>query len=279
MSQWNSMRAKRSGRDAAKMDKALRIAMATVRKTMGQKRLLACPRLQSGLKSSPRFQYPLSERLEWLRAVQQTDGQSESKKKKKKKELKKICEAAVRQSLLKDDRQPFNLDWRPLKRAQTPDALCLLQPQYVSPSTAFSFTGGWIISDFYYIRPETTSLYACVTCTCAGARDLTLVLMAKNKQFGNCGAATSGLILANSCIRRLRGEVIFCTGAQSNQLEGTWPGSQIQFHLEGKSLWIKKSISRMTPGMNHFIRNGKYRGITTRWRPLRQYWGWQKRIY
>lgn len=32
---------------------------------------------------------------------------------------------------------------------------------------------------------------------------------------------TSGLILANSRVRRLRGEVIFCTDAQSNLLEGT----------------------------------------------------------
>lgn len=108
MSQWNSMRAKRSERDPAKMDKALCVAMATVRETMGHKRLLADPLLQSGLKSSPRFQYPLSERLKRLRAVQQLMGRVRAKKKRKK--LKKICEVAERQSLLKDDRQPFNLD-------------------------------------------------------------------------------------------------------------------------------------------------------------------------
>lgn len=34
----------------------------------------------------------------------------EEKKKKEEKKLKRICEKAVRQSLLKDDRQPFNLD-------------------------------------------------------------------------------------------------------------------------------------------------------------------------
>lgn len=109
--------------------------------------------------------------------------------------------------------------------------------------------------------------------------DLTSLLMVEKQTNRELGLGTSGLILANFCIRHLRGEVIFCTDAQSNLLEGTWPGSQIQFHLERKSLWIKKSISRMTPGMNHFIRNGKYRGITTRWRPLWQHWGWQKRIY
>lgn len=81
--------------------------MATVREPMGHKRLLAGPRLQSGLKSSPRFQYPLSELLEWLRAVQQLTGGERERKKNK---LKKICEEAMRQSLLKDDRQPFNLD-------------------------------------------------------------------------------------------------------------------------------------------------------------------------
>lgn len=74
MSQWNSKRAKRSKRETAKMDKALCIAMATVWETMGHERLLAGPRLKSGLKSSPRFQYPLSERLEWLRAAQQLMG-------------------------------------------------------------------------------------------------------------------------------------------------------------------------------------------------------------
>lgn len=197
-----------------------------------------------------------------------TDGQTERKKKGKrnwKRSVKKQCS---------------NLSWRMIDSLLTLTDDHLREHKHLTPSACSSLnaslqalpfhlqTAGFYRSDFYSTGPETTSLFV---------GDLTLVLTAKEQTIRELCRRTSGLIVANSCVRCLRGEVIFCTGAQSNLLEGTWPGGQIQFHLERKSLWIKKSISRMTPGMNHFIRNGKYRGITTRWRSLRQYWGWQKK--
>lgn len=54
-----------------------------------------------------------------------------------KRKLKRICEEAIQKALLKHDRQPFNLDWRPLKRPQIPDALCLPR---CTQSSVLSFT-------------------------------------------------------------------------------------------------------------------------------------------
>lgn len=183
----NSVRAKRSERDTAKMDKALCVTMATGRETMGHARRLAGPRLQSGLESSPRFQYPLSEQLVWRRTAQQLMGRARGKKKKRnwKRSGKKQC---------------GNLSWRMMDSLLTLTDDHLRERKHLTLSASSSLNvsleelpfhsqAAGLFFDFYDTRPTDDSPFPHATCKCAGVGRLTSVLMAKNKQIGNCSAA------------------------------------------------------------------------------------------
>lgn len=166
-----------------------------------------------------------------------------------KKKLKRVCEEAIQKALLRHDRQPFNLDWRPLKRPQIPDALCLPR---CTQSSVLSFTS----TDFslLFSSAQTPSSFSCTSCAkCAGRAQLRSV-WSRNKQIRITAwheRTHPGKFLCSLPLRR--GHFLhWCTVKPTG---GNVTGQPESIPFRRKSLWIKKRISCMTPGINHFIHN------------------------